>query len=77
MRYSSYFIHTLFDVPKEAEAPSHILLLRGCYIYPVAAGVYSLLPLGHRVAEKIKTIILQELNGIDGIELTMPVLNPA
>ncbi len=77
MRYSSYFIHTLFDVPKEAEAPSHILLLRGCYIYPVAAGVYSLLPLGHRVAEKIKTIIREELNGIDGIELTMPVLNPA
>ena len=56
MRYSSYFIHTLFEVPKEAETPSHIFLLRGCYIYPVAAGVYSLLPLGHRVAEKVKNI---------------------
>ena len=77
MRYSSYFIHTLFEVPKEAETPSHILLLRGCYIYPVAAGVYSLLPLGHRVAEKIKNIIREELNGIAGIEITMPVLNPA
>jgi prolyl-tRNA synthetase len=77
MRYSSYFIHTLFEVPKEAEAPSHILLLRGCFIYPVAAGVYSMLPLGHRVAEKIKNIIREELNGIAGIEITMPVLNPA
>jgi prolyl-tRNA synthetase len=77
MRYSSYFIHTLFETPKEAETPSHILLLRGCYIYPVAAGVYSLLPLGHRVAEKIKNIIREELNAIAGIEITMPVLNPA
>jgi prolyl-tRNA synthetase len=77
MRYSSYFIHTLFETPKEAETPSHILLLRGCYIYPVAAGVYSMLPLGHRVAEKIKNIIREELNAIAGIEITMPVLNPA
>jgi len=77
MRYSSYFIHTLFEVPKEAETPSHILLLRGCYIYPVAAGVYSLLPLGHRAAEKIKSIMREELNRIAGIEITMPVLNPA
>ena len=77
MRYSSYFIHTLFETPKEAETPSHILLLRGCYIYPVAAGVYSLLPLGHRVAEKIKKIIREELDAIAGIEITMPVLNPA
>jgi len=77
MRYSSYFIHTLFETPKEAETPSHILLLRGCYIYPVAAGVYSLLPLGHRVAEKIKNIIREELNAIAGLEITMPVLNPA
>ncbi len=77
MRYSSYFIHTLFETPKEAETPSHILLLRGSFIYPVAAGVYSLLPLGHRAAEKVKNIIREELNAIDGIEITMPVLNPA
>jgi prolyl-tRNA synthetase len=77
MRCSSYFIHTLFETPKEAETPSHILLLRGSYIYPVAAGVYSLLPLGHRVAEKIKNIMREELDAIAGIEITMPVLNPA
>jgi prolyl-tRNA synthetase len=77
MRYSRYFIHTLYEVPKEAETPSHILLLRGSYIHPVAAGVYSLLPLGHRVAEKVKAIIREEMNAVDGAEVTMPVLNPA
>jgi len=77
MRYSQAFIHTLFDVPKEAETPSHILLLRGSFISPLAAGLYSLLPLGHRTAEKIKAIIREELDAIGGLEVTMPVLNPA
>lgn len=77
MRTSQYFVHTLFEVPKEAETPSHILLLRGCYISSVAAGLYSLLPLGHRVAEKIKRIIREEMDAIGGLEITMPVLNPA
>ena len=77
MRYSNYFIHTLFEVPKEAEIASHILLLRGSYMCPVAAGLYTLLPLGHRVAEKIKKIVREELDAIGGVELTMPVLNPA
>lgn len=76
MRYSQAFIHTLFEAPKEAETPSHIFLLRGSYIYPAAAGVYSLLPLGHRVTEKIKRIIREEMDAISGMELTMPVLNP-
>ncbi len=77
MRYSRCFIHTQYEVPKEAETPSHVLLLRGSYIYPAAAGIYSLLPLGHRVAEKVKKIIREEMDGIDGLEVTMPVLNPA
>ncbi len=77
MRFSKAFIHTYYETPKEAETPSHIFLLRASYIYPVAAGVYTLLPLGHRVAEKIKEIMREEMNGIDGQEMTMPVLNPA
>ncbi|MGQ9748251.1 proline--tRNA ligase [Desulfosoma sp.] len=77
MRYSRSFIHTQYEVPKEAETPSHVLLLRGSYVYPAAAGIYSLLPLGHRVAEKVKRIIREEMDGIDGLEVTMPVLNPA
>lgn len=77
MRYSNYFINTLYEVPKEAEIPSHIFLLRGSFIYPTAAGIYSFLPLGHRVVEKIKGIMREEMNGIGGIEITMPSLNPA
>ena len=77
MRYSRSFIHTLFEAPKEAETPSHIFLLRGSCIYPLAAGLYSLLPLGHRAAEKIKRIIREELDAIGGLEVTMPVVNPA
>jgi prolyl-tRNA synthetase len=76
MRYSKAFIHTLFEAPKEAETASHIFLLRGSYIYPLAAGLYSILPLGHRVTTKIRRIIREELNAIAGLELTMPVLNP-
>ncbi len=77
MRYTKAFIHTYYETPKEAETPSHILLLRASFIYPAAAGIYTLLPLGHKVAEKIKTIIREEMNAIDGQEITMPVLNPA
>ncbi len=77
MRYSQAFIHTLFEAPKEAETPSHIFLLRGSFVYPLAAGLYSLLPLGHRAVEKIKRIIREELDAIGGLEVTMPVVNPA
>lgn len=77
MRYSKSFIHTLYEVPKEAETSSHILLLRGSCIHPVAAGLYSLLPLGHKAAERVKNIIREEMDGIGGQEVTMPVLNPA
>ncbi len=77
MRYSQSFIHTLFEAPKEAETPSHIFLLRGSFIYPLAAGLYSLMPLGHRSVEKIKRIMREELDAIGGLEVTMPVVNPA
>ncbi len=77
MKMSKAFIHTLYEVPKDAEVISHVLLLRGSYIYPVAAGIYALLPLGHRVVQNISRIVREEMNGIDGAELTMPVLNPA
>ncbi len=77
MKLSKAFIHTLYEAPKDAEVISHILLLRGGYIYPVAAGIYALLPLGHRVVQNISQIVREEMNSIDGVELTMPVLNPA
>ena len=78
MRYSQAFIHTIFEVPKDAETASHIFLLRASYIHPVAGRrLLAPSPWGHRVIRKIKTIIREELDGIGGLELTMPVINPA
>ena len=56
MKASQLFFPTLRDVPKDAELVSHQLLLRGGFVRSVAAGVYSYLPLGWRVHEKISKL---------------------
>lgn len=77
MRYSRFFLHTLHEPPREAEVISHKLLARAGCIQSFAAGVYALLPLGKKVAEKIMRIIREEMDRIGGNELIMPVMNPA
>ncbi|HRE29915.1 MAG TPA: hypothetical protein PK954_24955, partial [Anaerolineales bacterium] len=77
MRLSRLFATTLRQPPTEAEAVSHQLLLRAGYIRPLAAGLFSLLPLGQRVATKIESIIRAEIDAIGGQELKMPVVHPA
>jgi prolyl-tRNA synthetase len=77
MRMSQLFSQTLRDVPSEAEIPSHQLLLKAGLIRPLAAGIYSYLPLGHRVLTKIENIIREEMDAIGGQEITMPVVHPA
>lgn len=77
MRYSRLFIPTLKEVPSEAEAVSHKLMVRAGYVRQLAAGLYIYLPLGQRVMNKINQIIREEMNAIGGQEVTMPVLNPA
>ncbi|MBW2306401.1 MAG: proline--tRNA ligase [Deltaproteobacteria bacterium] len=77
MRYSQLFLRTLHEPPRDAEVISHKLLSRAGCIQSFAAGVYALLPLGNRVADKIVGIIRQEMDRIGGNELTMPVINPA
>jgi len=77
MRLSRLFATTLRQPPTEAEAVSHQLLLRAGYIRPLAAGLFSLLPLGQRVATKIEAIIRAEIDAIGGQELKMPVVHPA
>jgi prolyl-tRNA synthetase len=67
---------TLREVPKEAELISHQMLLRGGFIRNVAAGVYSYLPLGWRVHEKIARIVREEIEAFGGQEIHMPVLIP-
>ena len=76
-RASQLFLPTLRDDPADAEAASHRLLVRGGYIRQVSAGVWTFLPLGWRVHEKIVQIIREEMNAIGGQELLMPVLTPA
>ncbi|NWF51958.1 MAG: proline--tRNA ligase [Nitrospirae bacterium] len=77
MRYSKILIPTLKETPAEAEAISHILMLRAGYIRQLAAGLYIYLPLGLKVIEKINKIIREEMNAIGAQEITMPALHPS
>jgi prolyl-tRNA synthetase len=76
MKASHLFFPTLREVPRDAELVSHRLLLRGGFIRNVAAGIYSYLPLGWRVHEKIAQIVREEANAFGGQEMHMPVLVP-
>jgi prolyl-tRNA synthetase len=77
MRLSHLFFTTLRDDPSEAEMPSHRLLLRAGYVRQLGAGIYSLLPLGFRVNQRVEQVIREELNAIGGQEMEMPVVHPA
>lgn len=68
---------TLREVPADAEAVSHQLLVRGGFIRQNAAGIYSYLPLGHRVLQHIQAIIREEMNRAGAQELLMPAIQPA
>ncbi|MEW5321144.1 proline--tRNA ligase [Geobacillus thermoleovorans] len=77
MRQSQAFIPTLREVPADAEVKSHQLLLRAGFIRQSASGVYTFLPLGQRVLQKVEAIIREEMNRIGAMELLMPALQPA
>jgi prolyl-tRNA synthetase len=77
MRMSQVVAPTLREDPSEAEVVSHKLMLRGGYIRKVAAGVYTFLPLGFRVLNKVSNIIREELNRAGAQEVLMPTLLPA
>jgi prolyl-tRNA synthetase len=76
-RASQLFLPTLREAPADAEAISHKLLVRGGFIRQVSAGVWTFLPLGWRVHEKVVQIIREELDAIGAQEMLMPVLTPA
>ena len=77
MRWSRAFIPTLRDDPAEAEAVSHRLLVRAGYIRQLAAGHYSMLPLGQRVRSKVERIIREEIDAIGGQQFHLPAMHPA
>jgi prolyl-tRNA synthetase len=75
-RASQLFLPTLREDPGDAEAASHKLLVRGGFIRQVSAGVWTFLPLGWRVHQKIVQIIREEIDAIGGQEMLCPVLTP-
>jgi prolyl-tRNA synthetase len=77
MFFSKFFIPTLREAPAEAEAVSHILMLRAGYVRQLAAGLYIYLPLAWRVMNRIQKIIREEMDAIGAQEISMPGLHPA
>ncbi len=77
MKYSKLFPKTLKQAPSGAESVNHQLLVRAGFIHQEMAGVYTYLPLGWKVLDKISDIVREEMNIVDGQELIMPVLHSA
>jgi len=76
MKYSQLFPKTKREAPKGAEAVNHKLLVRGGFIDQLAAGSWTLLPLGFRVVSKITQIVREEMDAIGCQEMLMPLLHP-
>ncbi len=76
LRMSSLFLRTLREDPADAEVPSHKLLVRAGFVRQLMSGVYSLLPLGFRVCQKITGIVREEMNRIGAQEFRLPALHP-
>jgi prolyl-tRNA synthetase len=76
MRWTKYFIPTLKEVPSEAEAVSHRLMIRSGLIRKLASGAYTYLPLGLKILKKVQNIIREEMDNAGAIELFMPSMQP-
>jgi len=74
---SSYFLPTEREPPADAEALSHKLMVRAGLIRQVGSGLWSWLPAGWRVHQRIAEVVRQEMDAIGGQEMLMPVLHPA
>ena len=77
MKFSSFFIPTLKNIPAEAEIISHQLMIRAGMIKQASAGIYSWLPLGLKVLKKIEHIVRDEQNKAGAIEVLMPTIQSA
>jgi prolyl-tRNA synthetase len=76
-RLSSYLLPTEREAPADAEALSHKLMVRAGLVRQVGAGLWTWLPAGWRVHQKIVNIIREEMNAIGALELSMPILQPS
>jgi prolyl-tRNA synthetase len=76
MRWSRAFIPTLKENPKEAEIPSHQLMIRAGLVRQLSGGIYTFLPLGFRVLKKIEQIVREEMDRAGALEVLMPAVHP-
>ncbi|HMR31517.1 MAG TPA: proline--tRNA ligase [Geminicoccus sp.] len=77
MRLSRYFLPVMREEPAEAEIVSHKLMLRAGMIQQLTAGIYSWLPLGWAVLQKVERIVREEMNRAGAVEILMPTIQPA
>ncbi len=77
MRASRFLFATLRETPNDAEVISHQLMLRAGMIRKLASGLYSWLPMGVRVLNKVEAIVREEMNRAGALETLMPVTQPA
>ena len=77
MRTSQYLLATQKETPADAEVISHQLMLRAGMIRKLASGLYTWLPSGLRVLNKVAQIVREEMNKAGAIEVLMPVVQPA
>lgn len=77
MRASQYLIATVKETPADAEVVSHQLMLRAGLIRKLASGMYTWLPLGLRVLQKVSSIVREEMNKANALEISMPVVQHA
>ena len=77
MRASRFFISTQKEAPADADVASQALMLRAGMIRKLAAGLYTYMPLGLRSLRKVEAIVREEMNRAGGIELLMPIVQPA
>ena len=77
MKMSQMHIHTLREVPTEAEIDSHILMLRAGMIKKLVSGVYNFMPFGRRVINKMEQIVREEMDAKGAQEILCSALHPA
>ena len=75
-RLSTYFLPTVKDPPADAEAISHVLMVRAGLVRQLSAGMWTYLPAGWRVHRRVESVIREEMDAIGGREMLMPVLQP-
>ena len=76
MRASRFLLATQKEIPADAEIISHQLMLRAGLVRRLASGLYTWLPLGVRVLQKVQGIVREEMNAVDAQEILMPVVQP-